>query len=149
MKGQQQRFRLDMGKFPTVCARRCQLAVLCSPGMWGTFSIWRWFGKKRSWPGLCGLASLQPGSRDRQGAQVRSPHCWLCHCCFKSTQGSPLPLPSCKAEVLPRRPDCLGTHVCSPYSSTRGCSPVLSLGYSWSSGAKRPLPTLLPSCLCT
>ena len=73
MKWQQPRFRLDMKKFPIACARRCQLAVLYSPGMWGHFSILEMvWEKKRSYAGLRGLASLQPGSEPGSGPRFKA-----------------------------------------------------------------------------
>lgn len=74
MKWQQPRFRLDMKKFPIACARRCQLAVLYSPGMWGHFSILEMVWKKEKLSG-----HLWAWIRDRQWAQVRSSPGCLCH----------------------------------------------------------------------
>lgn len=81
MKWQQPRFRLDM-KFPIACARRCQLAVLYSPGMWGHFSILEMVWEKKEklcrppWAGL-----ITTWIRDRQWAQVQSSPD-VCHRCF-------------------------------------------------------------------
>lgn len=72
MKPQQPRFRLDMKKFPTVCARRCQPDVLCSPGMWEHFSTLEMAWKKEKparalWAGL-----ITAWIGDRQWARVRN-----------------------------------------------------------------------------
>lgn len=46
-----------MKKFPIACARRCQLTVLYSPGIWGHFSILEmvWEKEKLSWPQWAGF----------------------------------------------------------------------------------------------
>lgn len=122
---QQQRFRLDMKKFPTVCARRSS-SKCCDPrGCRNIFPSRRWFGKKRRQPGFCGLASLQPGSETGSGPRATaSLMSAVCHCCFKSSVA-----PSCfcsrKAKILLGGPDSLGTCVLWPprfYQELQPCS---------------------------
>lgn len=120
-----------MKKFPTVCARRSSSKRRDPQGCRDIFPFWRWFGKKRSQPGLCGLASLQPGSETGEAGSVWQPLVSAAsRCCFMATCSFQLPLHSRKAKILLGGPGSLGTCVLWPlhfYQELQPCS-VSGLG---------------------
>lgn len=107
------------------------------------FPSWRWFGKKRSQPGLCGLASLQPGSEagsvPKATAALDVSH--LCHYCFKSTHGSQLPCPVRRPKSILGGPDPLGT--CVLWPSRPGAAALLCFCIR---GCPLKIQSLCPCC---
>ena len=117
---QQQRFRLDRKKFPTVCARRYS-SRRCDPqGTRGIFPSWRWFGKKGRQPGPCG-PHYSLDQRQAVGPGPRQP----LMSAVSVSAASSLPVTPSYLCLL-GGPDSLWEPVfCGLTGSARSCSPLL------------------------